>query len=98
MSMHEIPLTELERSGLYVHGLEIGKPSQLSDSFRSGVAWALLKDQERLSNNVEKRVNLNELCNRLHTGYFSTWFRCRCRGFHNQVTFAVLDISSGTGF
>lgn len=41
MSMHKIPLTELERAGLTAHGLDIGKPSQLSDVFRHGVKWAL---------------------------------------------------------
>lgn len=40
MSMHRIPLTELERAGLVAHGLAVGKPSQLSDVFRHGVKWA----------------------------------------------------------
>lgn len=40
MSMHKIPLTEIEESGLRAHGLDIGTPSQLSDAFRQGVAWA----------------------------------------------------------
>lgn len=41
--MHKTPLTDLEREGLIAHGLEskIGRPSQLVDSFRLGVAWAL---------------------------------------------------------
>ena len=43
MSNHKTPLTELERKGLEAHGLGqyIGKPSQLADVFRQGVAWAL---------------------------------------------------------
>ena len=41
MSMHKIPLTTLERNGLEKHRLPIGSPSQLSDSFRHGVAFAL---------------------------------------------------------
>ena len=41
MSIHKIPLTELEQVGLTKHGLPIGKPSQLSDVFRHGVKWAL---------------------------------------------------------
>ncbi len=43
MSNHKTPLTELERKGLEAHGLGryIGKPSQLADAFRQGVAWAL---------------------------------------------------------
>ena len=41
MSMHKIPLSELERKGLTKHGLNIGTPSQLSDCFRSGMKWAL---------------------------------------------------------
>lgn len=41
MSMHNIPLTDLERLGLINHHLPIDKPSQLSDCFRAGIAWAL---------------------------------------------------------
>lgn len=41
MSMHRIPLTELERAGLINHGLDVGRPSQLSDVFRHGMKWAL---------------------------------------------------------
>lgn len=41
MSMHKIPLTELEREGLNANRLPIGTPSQLSDCFRHGVKWAL---------------------------------------------------------
>lgn len=41
MSMHKKPLTRLEEDGLRAHGLFIGTPSQLSDAFRQGVAWAL---------------------------------------------------------
>jgi len=41
MSMHRKPLTDLERAGLEAHGLDIGTPSQLSDAFRQGIAWAL---------------------------------------------------------
>jgi hypothetical protein len=49
MSNHKTPLTELERTGLIVHGLKdsIGKPSQLADVFRQGVAWALMGDSQR---------------------------------------------------
>jgi hypothetical protein len=43
MSDHRKPLSELERLGLEAHGLgrHIGKPSQLVDVFRHGIAWAL---------------------------------------------------------
>lgn len=41
MSMHKSPLTPMEEEGLRVHRLPIGQPSQLADSFRHGVAWAL---------------------------------------------------------
>lgn len=41
MSMHKIPLTQLEEDGLRAHGLDIGTPSQLSDVFRQGIKWAL---------------------------------------------------------
>lgn len=47
MSMHKIPLTNIEREGLEKHGLgrNIGKPSQLADVFRQGVKWG--QEQER---------------------------------------------------
>lgn len=45
MSMHKKPLTRLEEEGLRAHGLPIGTPSQLSDVFRHGVAWAAVQDQ-----------------------------------------------------
>ena len=44
MSMHKKPLTRLEEEGLRAHGLPIGTPSQLSDVFRHGVAWAAAQD------------------------------------------------------
>lgn len=47
MSMHKKPLTPLEEKGLRLHGLDIGKPSQLSDVFRHGVAWAISQDPEK---------------------------------------------------
>jgi hypothetical protein len=40
MSMHKIPLAALEEDGLRKHGLRVGEPSQLSDCFRLGMAWA----------------------------------------------------------
>ncbi len=40
MSMHKIPLTELEQLGLEKHKLSTDKPSQLSDCFRLGVQHA----------------------------------------------------------
>lgn len=43
--MHKTPLTPLEEGGLQAHGLDIGKPSQLSDAFRQGVAWAIEQRQ-----------------------------------------------------
>lgn len=41
MSMHKIPLTEIEREGLIKHHLPVDQPSQGSDCFRLGVQWAL---------------------------------------------------------
>lgn len=40
MSMHRIPLTDIEKAGLIAHGLPIGNPSQVSDAFRQGIQWA----------------------------------------------------------
>jgi len=42
MSMHKKPLTQIEEDGLRTHGLTTGSPSQLSDVFRHGMAWAQL--------------------------------------------------------
>ena len=39
--MHKVPMTDIEKSGLEAFKLPTDKPSQLSDSFRSGVIWAL---------------------------------------------------------
>ena len=48
MSMHKIELTEWEREGLELHRLPIGKPSQLSDTFRAGVQFAIRKSNETI--------------------------------------------------
>lgn len=56
MSMHKIPLSRLEEAGLKAYGLDIGTPSQLSDAFRQGIAWALsntkLPDYLKLSDDM----------------------------------------------
>ena len=46
MSMHNIPLTELEEEGLKLHGLPISTPSQLADAFRLGMNWAITQSVE----------------------------------------------------
>lgn len=62
MSMHKKPLTPLEEAGLRSHGLEVGKPSQLSDAFRQGVAWVkvgldeALAEVERLKNEGVNKI------------------------------------------
>jgi len=56
MSMHKIPLTQLEEDGLRAHGLDIGSPSQLSDVFRHGIKWAL--EQTALSAVTAERDGL----------------------------------------
>lgn len=53
MSMHKIPLTPLEEEGLRLHGLPIGTPSQRSDTFRQGVAWAI-GEAKRLAEENER--------------------------------------------
>ena len=59
MSMHKIPLTELERSGLKSHGLDIGTPSQLSDVFRHGVKFALAAKDAEIA---KLRIANEQLC------------------------------------
>jgi hypothetical protein len=60
MSNHKTPVTELERAGLVAHGLgrQIGKPSQLADVFRQGVAWALSQQpaQQPLSDAEQREL------------------------------------------
>lgn len=51
--MHKIPLTSMEEDGLRNHRLPIGTPSQLSDCFRQGMAWAL----SQASHVVELKVD-----------------------------------------
>jgi hypothetical protein len=47
MSMHKLPMTEVEREGLLHNNLSIDKPSQLSDAFRLGIKWAEEKNREK---------------------------------------------------
>ena len=47
MSLHKIPLTPTERDGLTKHGLPVDAPSQLSDTFRLGMAWAKNATQQK---------------------------------------------------
>jgi cell shape-determining protein MreC len=48
MSNHKTPCSPFEIAGLEAHGLgdKIDKPSQLVDSFRQGIAWALNNNPE----------------------------------------------------
>lgn len=56
MSMHRVPLTPTEEAGMHAHGLQrnIGKPSQLADVFRQGVAWGAKAERERAIAVVQK--------------------------------------------
>lgn len=75
MSMHRIPLTELERAGLINYGLAVGKPSQLSDVFRHGMKWAI-------DNSVIKWIPVSERMPENEGTYF-------CLG-HNGTPFVCL--------
>ena len=68
MSMHLIPLTDIEREGLKNHGLgrSIGKPSQFADCFRKGVKWG--QDQERSRLHAENEA-LHAENEALQSGY-----------------------------
>lgn len=57
MSMHKIPLTELEREGLELHHLAIGTPSQLSDCFRIGMNWYKEQAAKELEYELEHMIN-----------------------------------------
>ena len=58
MSMHKIDLTEWEREGLELHRLPIGKPSQLSDTFRAGVQFATRKSNETIVDLAKRNCEL----------------------------------------
>lgn len=53
MSMHKIPLTDIEKDGLNTYKLPVNKPSQNSDCFRIGFAWA--------NNHNEKNIEYKKL-------------------------------------
>lgn len=46
MSMHKLPLSPHQEAGLRSHGLPVGTPSQLSDAFLLGMAWAAPTTEE----------------------------------------------------
>ena len=75
MSVHRIPLTELERAGLINYGLAVGKPSQLSDVFRHGMKWAI-------DNSVIKWISVDDQLPENEGTYF-------CLG-HNGAPFVCL--------
>ena len=56
MSMHKIPLTAAEEEGLKRHGLARGTPSQLSDVFRQGMAFAK-ENRDRIQQKMIARLN-----------------------------------------
>ena len=68
--MHKKPLTKLEEQGLRGHGLDIGKPSQLSDCFRHGVAWALKDSQSRTKELISaiRSINKSDKTHLVHIG------------------------------
>lgn len=70
MSMHKIPLTRIEESGLLVHGLDMGKPSQLSDAFRQGVAWGQKAERESWLHECEMEYDVETVVRRM--GYASS--------------------------
>ena len=67
MSMHKIELTEWEREGLELHRLPIGKPSQLSDTFRAGVQFATRKSNETIVDLAKRNCALQAKIDSLTT-------------------------------
>jgi len=73
MSMHKLPLTEIEREGLRTHGLSINKPSQLSDCFRLGIQWqekhsGIVPSQNNDNSTATKNEEKYTLINEIHKG------------------------------
>lgn len=58
MSMHKVPLTDVESEGLKKHGLgrNVGKPSQLADAFRQGVKWGQEQEREACAKVAEQML------------------------------------------
>lgn len=69
MSMHKIELTDWEREGLELHRLPIGKPSQLSDTFRAGVQFAVKKSNETVVDLAKRNCALQAKIDELMLEY-----------------------------
>lgn len=77
MSMHNIPLTEIEEAGLREHGLNIGVPSQTSDAFRQGVAWGLKSAREKARLEVLRTmpaIDLNVSLEQMGILFWEQWY------------------------
>lgn len=74
MSMHKVPLTKLEYSGLEKHGLALDQPSQLSDCFRLGVQWALKSKQNMDAQLINWVIKHNARISSLGDSHWVTWY------------------------
>ena len=61
MSMHAVPLTPTEEAGFRAHGLQrhIGKPSQLADVFRQGIAWGEAAERKAFADELAAEMTLD---------------------------------------
>ena len=71
MSMHKIPLSEMERKGLEYHGLAVGKPSQLSDAFRQGISWGLSQANKLKPESLAEISILRNCVSEANSGYMN---------------------------
>jgi hypothetical protein len=95
MSMHKTQLTELERTGLVAHGLACDAPSQLSDAFRLGIAWAQNSVPQSVQSETVAWMYPNDLKHMLEkeascaghertvNGQEATWFKQSLRSSHD---------------
>ncbi len=61
MSLHNVELTPAEEAGLSQHRLPIGKPSQLSDCFRIGMAYSDKIHEAEIAELKAKIAELNKM-------------------------------------
>ncbi len=54
MSLHKEALTKQEVEGLLLHGLKVGKPSQLSDAFLLGMRYEKKLTEQFIEETKEK--------------------------------------------
>lgn len=80
MSMHKLPITEFELLGLKNHGLASETPSQLSDVFRQGMAWAICQNKP-----LNKMTIPTSPADAIYVAYTEGWNACYEKFLSSQL-------------